>query len=63
MLILSRKIGQDIVINLNGEIVTIKLLGIDSRSTARLGLEADRSVKIDRGERLEKLNGECVVSG
>lgn len=50
MLILHRRPGEDIEIELeDGRMITVRLLGID-RGQARYGIDAPRSIKVDRAE-------------
>ncbi len=51
MLVLSRLVGETIVINDN---VTVKVLSID-RGKVRLGIECDKSIPVHRGEVHEKI--------
>jgi carbon storage regulator len=49
MLILTRQVGEDIVI---GEAVTVTVLGI-KQGQVRLGIQAPKQIKVLRGELLE----------
>lgn len=49
MLILTRQVGEDIVI---GEAVTVIVLGI-KQGQVRLGIQAPKQIKVLRGELLE----------
>jgi carbon storage regulator CsrA len=56
MLVLSRKIGECVVIELpGGEKVAIKLIDFKGGSQARLGFEAPASVQISRQEATNRL--------
>jgi carbon storage regulator len=46
MLVLARKLGQEIVIDEN---ITLKVLSVKG-GTVRLGIEAPQSVPVERGE-------------
>lgn len=46
MLVLSRKLNQNVVI---GDVVTVKVLGVKG-NTVKLGIEAPKNVRILRGE-------------
>jgi carbon storage regulator len=48
MLILTRQVGEDIVI---GEAVTVSVLGI-KQGQVRLGIQAPKQIKVLRGELL-----------
>lgn len=53
MLVLSRKIGQSIVITLaDGETITITL--VDSKSRVKIGIDADPRHQVLRSELLER---------
>lgn len=49
MLILTRQVGEDIVI---GEAVTVQVLGI-KQGQVRLGIQAPKQIKVLRGELLD----------
>ena len=53
MLILTRKVGQKIVIAGNIEIVVVKIRD----DQVRIGIEAPRSIPVHRKELQERLNG------
>jgi carbon storage regulator len=56
MLILSRKIGQKIVIGEGQDAVTVCVTSID-RDTVKLGFDAPKSIRVDRMEvAIAKLN-------
>ena len=65
MLVLSRKVGERIVLTLpGGSEIWLSLLAIDrSRGYVRLGLEAPADVVISREELLLRRPGETVSSG
>lgn len=50
MLVLARKLDEEIVIRCRGEVIIVKMLGYDSSSGVRLGIEASRQVEINRAE-------------
>lgn len=50
MLILTRQVGEDIVI---GEAVTVSVLGI-KQGQVRLGIQAPKQIKVLRGELLDR---------
>jgi carbon storage regulator CsrA len=54
MLVLTRKIGQTIIITLEDgremELVVLDLSGFDDRKTATIGIEAAKTIKIMRKE-------------
>jgi carbon storage regulator len=54
MLILSRRIGEAIVINENVRILVLSASG----GTVRLGIDAPRSVEVHREEVYRRLKGE-----
>ncbi|MGM0642052.1 MAG: carbon storage regulator [Thermotogota bacterium] len=54
MLILSRKIGEDIIIKLDNKTVKIKLLE-DQMGHIKLGFNAPKEIKIYRGELYEEI--------
>ena len=56
MLVLLRKLNQEIVVDSN---VKIKVLSIRGNHV-RLGIEAPREVKVDRGETLEQQDMQIV---
>lgn len=49
MLILTRQVGEDIVI---GEAVTVSVLGV-KQGQVRLGIQAPKQIKVLRGELLD----------
>lgn len=54
MLVLSRKLSEQIVVTTpSGEQIVITVVTID-KGKIRLGLEADQSITIDRGEVAEE---------
>ena len=56
MLVLARKYGESIVIQLpNGRLATVMVIGI-SPEVVRLGITADRDIRVDRKEVVEKRN-------
>ena len=54
MLVLARKLGQEIVIDDN---ITLKVLSVKG-GTVRLGIEAPQSVPVERAELKERREGE-----
>jgi carbon storage regulator len=50
MLVLARKLGQEIVIDEN---ITLKVLSVRG-GTVRLGIEAPQSIPVERGELKER---------
>ena len=52
MLILTRQVGEDIVI---GEAVTVSVLGI-KQGQVRLGIQAPKQIKVLRGELLNDVD-------
>ena len=50
MLILTRKLGQEIVIDPSPEPVTVMVCSIDRWGQVRLGVAAPRDVRVMRGE-------------
>ena len=54
MLVLSRRPGETLRI---GEDVTLKILGINGQQV-RIGFDAPKSVRIDRGEVRNRINAE-----
>lgn len=58
MLVLSRKINEDIVI---GEGVVVKVVSIRG-DKVRLGIVAPRDVRVDRGEVHEKIAEQAALS-
>lgn len=59
MLILTRKLGEQITI---GDEITVKLLEIKGNQV-RLGIEAPRHVSIHRQEIYERIRSENIQSG
>ena len=57
MLILTRQVGEDIVI---GEAVTVKILGV-KQGQVRLGINAPKQVKVLRGELTSDDSGRDTV--
>jgi carbon storage regulator len=55
MLILTRKVGEKIVI---GDTITIQVVRIGA--TVRLGIEAPREVEVVRGELIPKNEGDRI---
>jgi len=55
MLVLSRKIGQTIIVETEKGPIEIVVTRIEGGSV-RLGIEADKSIQIQRGE---VMNGNC----
>ncbi|GEK31437.1 carbon storage regulator [Kurthia zopfii] len=54
MLVLSRKVGESIMI---GEDIKVKVIAVDG-DQVKLGIEAPRSVKVDRQEVFEAIQQE-----
>ncbi len=55
MLLLTRKLGEEIYITLpDGRLVVVAVTMID-RGRCRLGVQADRDIQIDRKERVDNL--------
>ena len=55
MLILQRRLGEEIVIRCpSGEVIRVVLTRIRDRERARIGVEASRNVEINRREVHEK---------
>ena len=54
MLVLSRRIGESIVIGASDDRVTITVLEVRG-DVVRIGIDAPRSVKVHRAELLEQL--------
>ncbi len=61
MLILSRKIGEDIIIKMDNKTVKIKLLE-DQMGHIKLGFSAPKEIKIYRGELYEEIVKENQTS-
>jgi len=57
MLVLSRKLGQQIVISLNGITATVEVLKVDG-NRIRLGIAAPLDVQIKRSELLDSQTGQ-----
>ena len=57
MLVLSRKVGQRVIVSFNGETVAIELMQI-SGSRVRIGVDAATQVAIHREELWDKLMAE-----
>ena len=57
MLVLSRKVGQRVIVSFNGETVAIELMQI-SGSRVRIGVDAAAQVAVHREELWEKLIAE-----
>ena len=57
MLVLSRKVGQCVIVSFNGETVTIELMQI-SGSRVRIGVDAAPQVAVHRKEIWDKLIAE-----
>jgi carbon storage regulator len=49
MLVLSRKIGEKLLVNIGGRIVTIQITGLGG-NRAKIGIDAPRDIKITRAE-------------
>lgn len=49
MLVLQRKLGEEIIITVNGREIVVKLLSVGGDG-ARIGVIADRDVAVDRRE-------------
>lgn len=56
MLVLSRKLGESIVI---GGQITVKVVRVEG-DTVRLGIEAPREVPVHRTEVLQRINEQVV---
>jgi carbon storage regulator CsrA len=56
-LCLSRRVGEDVIIQLGGEVVVVRVIELRS-GKARLGFHAPKHVKIDRREIFEKKDAE-----
>ena len=54
MLVLSRRIGESIVVGASADRVTITVLEVRG-DVVRIGIDAPRSVKVHRAELLEQL--------
>jgi carbon storage regulator CsrA len=55
MLVLTRKPGERVVITLaDGSTIGVEVLDVRRRDHVRLGIEANRSVVIDRAEGLDR---------
>jgi carbon storage regulator len=54
VLILSRKIGEDIIIKMDNKTIKIKLLE-DQMGHIKLGFDAPKEIKIYRGELYEEI--------
>lgn len=61
MLILSRRIDEDLIIELNGEIVRVTVLGIKG-GQVRIGCKASRRVQIHREEIWKRIKNEARES-
>jgi carbon storage regulator len=57
MLVLSRRVNEQIVIGDGPDMVTIKVVDID-RGKIRLGVQAPASIKVDRAEVREQRKGD-----
>ncbi len=63
MLILMRRAGEEIKVTLeDGRVITITLISMD-RNRARIGIDADRSITVDRAEIYERKNREADGNG
>lgn len=59
MLVLTRKIGECIIILLpTGETITVKVVGIDPRGQIKLGIDAPRHIQVHRQEVLSRITQE-----
>lgn len=58
MLVLSRKCNERIVVDLNGETVTIEVLQVKG-GRVRLGIDAPSQVAVHREELRSRLAAEC----
>lgn len=61
MLVLSRMLGEKIVIQCGGEIITIAVADI-RRDKVRIGVEASKEVRIDREEIYEQRQREIAAN-
>ena len=57
MLVLSRKVGQRVIISINGETVAIELMQI-SGSRVRIGVDAAAHIAVHREEIWDRLMAE-----
>lgn len=53
MLVLSRYVGEDLVANFGGEVLTIRILEVKGRKV-RIGLSAPEAIQVDRLEIAEQ---------
>lgn len=58
MLVLTRKIGQEIIIGENIEILVVEIRG----DQVRLGIHAPKSIPVHRKELLEQIRAEGIRS-
>lgn len=56
MLVLRRIIGEEIIVVVGGEKITIKLIDTIGTNHARLGFTASKNVRIDRKEIHDAIN-------
>jgi len=54
MLVLSRHVGQSIIIGRGHKTIKVKIIDIQ-KGTARLGIEADKSISVHREEVLKSI--------
>ena len=54
MLVLTRNIGQDLII---GNDVTVRILGV-SGFQVKIGIDAPKNVRVDRSEIRDRINAE-----
>lgn len=61
MLVLTRKIGERIIVSVGGETVSIELLGA-ARNRARVGVDANSAVVVHRQEVWNRIAAEGAVA-
>ena len=60
MLVLTRKVGERIII---GDNIVVTLMGVESRNGARIGIDAPDDVAVDREEIRERKDREKENGG
>lgn len=62
MLVLTRKVGEKVIIQVGGEQITVQVVEIQGKSGVRLGFDAPDDVDIDREELLTDNDQETEVA-
>lgn len=56
MLVLTRKVGEEVVLQLNGQVIRVVVVALRDHNGVRLGFDARPEVRIDRKEVFDERN-------